>query len=138
MIYFDAGATTLQSRKQWRAPCTGRWGRCPSPGRGELSGHPRGGGDGSAVPDAGGGAVRRARSERVVFTSSATHGLNIAIRTLVKPGGRVVISGYEHNAVTRPLHAIPGVEITVADAPLSTGRRWFGSSRRRWKRRRMR
>ena len=56
--------------------------------------------------------------EQVVFTSSATHGLNIAIRTLVKPGGRVVISGYEHNAVTRPLHAIPGVEITVADAPL--------------------
>ena len=54
----------------------------------------------------------------VVFTSSATHGLNIAIKTLVKPGCRVVISGYEHNAVTRPLHGIPNVELTVIDAPL--------------------
>ena len=41
-----------------------------------------------------------------------------AIGTLVKPGSRVVISGYEHNAVTRPLHAIEDVEIVVADAPL--------------------
>ena len=43
--------------------------------------------------------------ERVIFTTSATHGLNIAIKSLVPPGGRAVISGYEHNAVTRPLHA---------------------------------
>ena len=49
----------------------------------------------------------------VVFTSNATHGLNIAIHTLVQPGSRVVISGYEHNAVTRPLHAIPNVTLTV-------------------------
>ena len=58
---------------------------------------------------------------RVVFTSCATHGLNIAVHTLVKPGGRVIISGYEHNAVTRPLHAIPGVELTVADGLLFDG-----------------
>jgi selenocysteine lyase/cysteine desulfurase len=54
----------------------------------------------------------------VVFTSGCTHGLNMAIRTLVKPGGRVVISGFEHNAVTRPLHALDA-QITVA------GRRLF-------------
>jgi len=42
--------------------------------------------------------------EQVVFTSNCTHGLNIAIHTLVKPGARVVISGFEHNAVTRPLY----------------------------------
>ncbi len=53
----------------------------------------------------------------VVFTSSATHGLNIAIRSLVKPGDRVVISGYEHNAVWRPLHGL-GADIRVARAPL--------------------
>lgn len=29
-----------------------------------------------------------------------------------------MISGYEHNAVTRPLHAIPEVEILVARSPL--------------------
>ena len=55
--------------------------------------------------------------ENVVFTMNATHGLNIAIRSLVVPGSRVVISGYEHNAVCRPLYAIPGVRLTVVDAP---------------------
>ena len=29
-----------------------------------------------------------------------------------------MISGYEHNAVTRPLHAIPGLSVTVIDTPL--------------------
>lgn len=56
-------------------------------------------------------------SEQVIFTMNATHGLNIAIRSLIRPGGRVVISGYEHNAVTRPLHAL-GAECIVASAPL--------------------
>ena len=118
MIYFDAGATTLQkpeavARAMYRAV-----GTLSSPGRGSYP-----------ATRAAEETDLRCRTlaaelfgvtdpEQVVFTSSATHGLNIAIRTLVKPGGRVVISGYEHNAVTRPLHAIPGVEITVADAPL--------------------
>ena len=118
MIYFDAGATTLQKpeavgRAMYQAVST-----LSSPGRGSYP------------------ATRRAEEtdlqcrlaaaelfgvedpERVVFTSCATHGLNIAIRTLVRPGSRVVISGYEHNAVTRPLHAIPDVELVVADGPL--------------------
>lgn len=43
--------------------------------------------------------------EQVVFTMNATHGLNLAIHTLVKDGDPVVISGFEHNAVLRPLHA---------------------------------
>ena len=56
--------------------------------------------------------------ENVVFTSSATHGLNIAIKSLVKPGDTVLISGYEHNAVTRPLAAMPDVRLKIAAAPL--------------------
>ena len=55
--------------------------------------------------------------ERVVFCMNATHGLNLAIKALVRPGERVVISGYEHNAVLRPLHAL-GTRIRVASAPL--------------------
>lgn len=51
--------------------------------------------------------------ENVVFTLNATHALNIAIRSLVPPGGRAVISGWEHNAVTRPLHAL-GAEVRAA------------------------
>ena len=60
---------------------------------------------------------RAASPEQVVFTSNATHGLNIAIKSLVPKGGRAVISGYEHNAVTRPLHAL-GAKIRVASSPL--------------------
>lgn len=53
--------------------------------------------------------------EQVVFTSNCTHGLNIAIRTLVKPGARVLISGFEHNAVTRPLHALGAQTVIAGD-----------------------
>jgi selenocysteine lyase/cysteine desulfurase len=55
--------------------------------------------------------------ENVVFTSNATHGLNIAIKSLVKSGMRVLVSGYEHNAVMRPLKAI-GADIVVASSEL--------------------
>ena len=54
-----------------------------------------------------------AEPENVVFTLNATHALNIAIRSLVPPGGRVALSGWEHNAVTRPLHAL-GAEERIA------------------------
>lgn len=60
--------------------------------------------------------------EQVVFTMNATHALNIAIRSLARPGMRVLISGFEHNSVTRPLHAI-GAEIVVA------GRQIFDADR---------
>lgn len=53
----------------------------------------------------------------VVFTFNATHALNLAIRSLVRPGMRVQISGFEHNAVTRPLNAM-GADIRVAGRSL--------------------
>lgn len=55
--------------------------------------------------------------ENVIFTSNATHALNIAICSLVSSGDKVVISGYEHNSVTRPLKA-SGARVIVAAAPL--------------------
>ena len=55
--------------------------------------------------------------EQVVLTNSCTHGLNIAIRSLIRPGDRVLITGFEHNAVTRPLHGL-GAKITVAGRKL--------------------
>ncbi len=57
---------------------------------------------------------------RVVFTANATHALNQAIRGLVMPGDRVVVTGMEHNAVMRPLRDLEaqGVEITVVPAEL--------------------
>lgn len=55
--------------------------------------------------------------EHIVFTSSATHGLNIAIRSLLHPGDKVLVSGYEHNSVIRPIKAI-GAKMKVARSEL--------------------
>lgn len=57
------------------------------------------------------------KPEQVVFTGNCTHGLNMAIRTLVRPGHKVVISGFEHNAVTRTLQGI-GASVVVAGRKL--------------------
>lgn len=54
---------------------------------------------------------------RVVFTMNATHALNLAIHALAAPDTRVVVGGYEHNAVMRPL-ALRGIRPVVLDTPL--------------------
>lgn len=117
MIYLDSAATTFQKPRAVAAAMQEALMTMSSPGRG---GHPA--------------AMRAAETafqcrselaelfhlenpEQVVFTSNATHGLNIAIKSLVPPGGRVVVSGYEHNAVTRPLTAL-GARVAVAEAAL--------------------
>lgn len=118
MIYLDSAATTLQKPASVARASAWAINHLASPGRG---GHR----PAMAAADAAFACREEAASlfhvsepERVVFTFNATHGLNLAIHTLVKPGSRVVISGYEHNAVTRPLHAIPDVKIRVARSPL--------------------
>ena len=52
---------------------------------------------------------------RVIFTSNATHSLNLAITGLIKPGDHVVTGSMEHNSVMRPLRKLEqeGVELTV-------------------------
>ena len=55
--------------------------------------------------------------EQVVFTLNATHAINIAINDMVQRGDRVVVSGYEHNAVMRAL-ALHGADVDVAASPL--------------------
>lgn len=118
MIYLDSAATTLQKPPEVSRATAWAIHHLASPGRG-----------GHAPAMAAADTVFSCRQtaaelfhlsdpERVVFTSNATHGLNLAIKTLVKPGSTVVVSGYEHNAVTRPLHAIPHVIIRVAASPL--------------------
>lgn len=53
--------------------------------------------------------------ERVVFTSSATDAISMALRGLLRPNDRVITTSMEHNAVSRPLHylASEGVEVVV-------------------------
>ena len=115
MIYLDNGATTLHKPPQvLRA--VNRAMTAANPGRGAY---------GSAMAAANhlfacrqaAGELFRCPPERVVLTSNCTHGLNIAIRSLVPPGGRAVISGFEHNAVTRPLYAL-NAQVRVAGREL--------------------
>lgn len=117
MIYLDNGATSFHKPKPVMHAVLGAMEHCANPGRG---------GYGAAMEAADtvyhcrelAGELFECEADRVVFTSNCTHGLNIAIHTLVKPGDRVVVSGFEHNAVTRPLHA-RGVTLRVG------GRRLF-------------
>ena len=118
MIYLDSAATTLQKPGEVARASSWAIRHMASPGRG---GHRPAMAAAEVVygwREAAAQLFQVRDPEQVVFTFNATHGLNIAIKTLVKPGGRVVISGYEHNAVTRPLHAIPNVEVRVARGPL--------------------
>jgi len=117
LIYLDSAATSLIKPKSVKNAVYNAMNELSSPGRGsyrsamiaadkvyecrELL---------SEMFNAGG-------AERVVFTSNATHALNIAIRSMARQGSRVLISGYEHNAVTRTLFNI-GAEIRIAESPL--------------------
>ena len=116
MIYLDNGATSFYKPAAVYRAVEAAMHSCANPGRG---------GYGAAVE-----ASRRlfacreeaaalfdCTPEQVVLTANCTHGLNIAIRSLVKPGSRVAVSGFEHNAVTRPLYAI-GADIHVAGRKL--------------------
>ena len=116
MIYLDAGATTLQKPPAVAFAVQSAMRRMATPGRG---GHPPAMRAADAVYDCRClvGALFGAQPEQVVFTMNATHALNLAIKTLVKPGGRAVISGFEHNAVLRPLHHI-GANITAVGRQL--------------------
>lgn len=116
MIYLDNGATSFRKPAGVSAAMLRALQTCANPGRG---GYP--------VAMEAARVVFRCRQEaaalfecqpeQVAFTANCTHGLNVAIRTLVKPGSRVVISGFEHNAVTRPLHALEA-KVTVAGRKL--------------------
>ena len=117
MIYLDNGATSFRKPETVELAVLRAMRCCANPGRGAYP-----------AAMAGADAVYRCREaaaelfdcqeDQVVFTHNCTHGLNIAIRSLVKPGNKVVISGFEHNAVTRPLHLLGAKPVVV-------GRRLF-------------
>ena len=116
MIYLDHGATSFHKPICVRRAVMRAMEQCANPGRG-----------GHKAAMAAAEQVYRCREvagemfgcqpEQVVFTSNCTHGLNIAIRTLVRPGERVLITGFEHNAVTRPLYAL-GADLLIAGRKL--------------------
>jgi len=117
MIYLDHGATSFPKPAPVAAAVNRALFTCANPGRG---GHLPAMEAARVVYACRERAARMfdCQPEQVAFTGSCTHGLNIALRSLVKPGDPVVISGFEHNAVVRTLYGL-GAKITVA------GRRLF-------------
>ena len=116
MIYLDHGATSFPKPPQVLLAMNKAMHSCANPGRGA---YPAAMAAAETVYDCRSLAAQLfdCQPEQVCFTANATHGLNIAIGTLVKPGDRVLVTGFEHNAVVRPLHAI-GAKWIVAGRKL--------------------
>lgn len=117
MIYLDCAATSMHKPKAVYDAVQRAMKTMASPGRGGYA---------SAMRAAETAYLCRvelaqlfhvSEPERVVFTSNATHALNIAIHDLVSAGDKVVVSGYEHNSVMRPLYQI-GAAVHVVRSPL--------------------
>ena len=117
MIYLDSAATTLQKPPEVAMAATRAIRQLASPGRGGHRPAMEAAKVAFSCREEAAALFHVPTPEQVVFTASATHGLNLAIGTLVRPGARVALSGYEHNAVTRPLHA-RNAKLLVARAPL--------------------
>ena len=117
MIYLDSAATSFRKPPAVREAVLRAMEECASLGRGGYR---------AANEAAERVFVCRERCaalfdclpEQVVFTSCATHGLNLAIKGTVSTNERVVVSGFEHNAVMRPLYALGARTVVV-------GRRLF-------------
>lgn len=118
MIYLDSAATTMEKPPSVLRALAAAMSHAASPGRGSHPAAMKAANIVFACRETAAELFHAEGPEQVVLTFHATHALNLAIRTLIKPGDTVLISGYEHNAVTRTLHAIPDVKIKVAAAPL--------------------
>ena len=116
MIYLDNGATSFRKPTAVYRAVQNAMVSCANPGRGGYL-YASNAADVVFECREQAGKLFDCLPEQVILTTSCTHGLNTAIRTLVKPGSTVVISGFEHNAVTRPLHAL-GAKIRIAGRKL--------------------
>lgn len=109
MIYFDNAATSLIKPPGVNRAVIDAMRNCGGAGRG---GHAQAAYSADILFDcrvAAAELLGAGSPEDIVFTFNATHALNIAIASVMDPllrdkrGARVLISGYEHNSVLRPL-----------------------------------
>ena len=105
MIYLDNGATSLRKPPAVGIAMEQALRFCANPGRGGHEASMRAGRIVYHCREVA-SQLFQCRPEQVVFTANCTHELNIAINSVVKHGGRVAVSGFEHNAVMRPLYAL--------------------------------
>ena len=116
MTYLDHGATSFPKPKSVLNAVVCAMETCGNPGRGGYEAAMRSARTVLKCRERA-GELFSCEPEQVVCTGSCTHGLNMAIRTVVKPGSRVLISGFEHNAVVRPLYAL-GANMQIAGRKL--------------------
>ena len=117
MIYLDSAATSLQKPPEVARAVVRAMQSCASPGRGDHAAAMRAAETVFACREEAAALFHMTQPENVVFTMNATHALNIAVHSLVREGMRVAVSGFEHNAVMRPLYA-SGASILTSDTPL--------------------
>lgn len=116
MIYLDNGATSFRKPAEVSMAVREALATCANPGRGGYDAAMTAARTVFACREEA-AELFHTSPEQVVFTMNCTHGLNMAIATLVAPGKRVLISGFEHNAVTRPLQGLRA-DVTVAGRKL--------------------
>lgn len=117
MIYLDCAATSLQKPRSVSVRMQEAMRSMASPGRGSHSAAMLAAETAFSCRTAAAELFHVPSPEQVVFTFNGTHGLNIAIHSLVSAGDRVVVSGYEHNSVMRPLHEL-GASVKVVRSKL--------------------
>ena len=117
MIYLDSAATSLYKPESVQYAVLDAMNHMASPGRGAHRAAMLAANCCYDCREALARLFHVPEPEQVVLTFNATHGLNIAIHSLVRRGTHVLISGYEHNSVTRPLRAV-GADVRIADTPL--------------------
>lgn len=117
MIYLDSAATTLQKPPSVPNATKRAVKKMASPGRGGHRASMLAADTAFNCRETAAKLFNVPKSENIIFTLNATLALNIAIKTLAGPGDRVVVSGYEHNSVIRPLRAI-GAHTVVAASEL--------------------
>ena len=116
MIYLDHGATSFPKPRSVVNATAYAMENCANPGRGGYEAAMRSARTVLQCRERA-GELFDCEPEQVVCTGSCTHGLNMAIHSLVKPGSRMLISGFEHNAVVRPLYAL-GANMQIAGRKL--------------------
>lgn len=114
MIYLDSAATSLIKPDSVQYAMVNAMTNCASPGRGGHTQAMRAAQECYTCRENAARLFNVEKPENIVFAFNATHALNIAIRSLVSEGTRVVVSGYEHNSVMRPLRACGAQIITIA------------------------
>ncbi len=117
MIYLDSAATSLLKPKSVEYAVIDAMRNMASPGRGSHSPAMRAAEILYECRCAAAQLFNVDDPEKIVFTFNATHALNIAIQSLVSPGDKVLVSGFEHNSVSRALRAA-GADICPAGRKL--------------------